>query len=97
VVTACGIDGRAYQSSGELLTCLDVVRAAADLESTVRAAIYRADVQMCVRNGLTGLHKTYHDTGDILSHFMELFYLETAGEKLVLQLLGRAVYIYIFF
>ena len=97
MVTACGVDGRAYQCCRELLTRLDVVRAAADLESAVRAAVYRADVQMCVRNGLTGLHKTYHDTGDILSHFMELFYLETAGEKLVLQFLGSAVDLYIFF
>jgi hypothetical protein len=52
---------------------------------------------MCVRNGLTGLHKAYHDTGDILSHFMEFLYLETAGEKLVLQFLGSAVDLYIFF
>jgi hypothetical protein len=52
---------------------------------------------MCVRNSLTGLHKTYYDAGDILSHFMKLLYLETAGEKLVLQLLGSAVDLYIFF
>jgi len=97
VVTACGIDGSAYQSSGELPARLDVVRAAADLESAVLTAVYGADVQMCVRNSLTGLHKTYYDTGDILSNFMKLLYLETAGEKLVLQLLGSAVDLYIFF
>jgi hypothetical protein len=97
VVTACGINGRANQRGGELLARFDVVRAAAYLESAVLAAVDRAYVQVCFRNGFASLHKTYYDLGDVLSDFMELFYLETAGEKLVLQLLGSAVDLYIFF
>ena len=61
------------------------------------AAVYSADVQVRVRNGLAGLNQTHNDLGDVLSHLVKLLYLESAGEKLVLQLLGSAVDLYIFF
>ena len=61
VVTARGVYSRADQRCGKLLSCLDVIRAAADLESAVLTAVYGADVQMCVRNSLTGLNQAYDD------------------------------------
>ena len=61
------------------------------------AAIYIADVQVRVRNGLAGLDKADDDFGDVLSYFMQLFYFKSAGEELILQLLGSAVNIYVFF
>ena len=91
------VNSCADQSCGEFLSCLDVIGAAADLECAVLTAVYGADVQVRVRNGLAGLDQTYYYFGDVLSYFMELFYLEAAGEKLVLQLLGSAVDFYVIF
>ena len=67
------------------------------LQTDAITAVYGADVQVRFRNGLAGLDQAHDDFGDVLSHFMELLHLKTAGEELVLQLLRSAVDVYIFF
>ena len=91
VILCGGVDRGAHQRRRELLSCFHIVRAAADLEGSVRSAVDSADMKVCLRDGFTGLHKTHHHVGDILSYLSQFFHFKSAGKQLVLQLLRSAV------
>ena len=61
------------------------------------AAVDAADMQVCIRNSVAFLYQADNNFGNVLADFVEFLNFKSAGEKLVLQLLGRAVDIYIFF
>ena len=67
MVLCGGVDCGAHQRCREFLACFHIVRAAADLESPVLSAVHCAHMKMRLRNSITGLHKAYHDVGNILS------------------------------
>ena len=81
----------------ELFSCLDVVRAAADLEGSLLPCVDRRQVEVRTLDWLAGLNQADHNARYILPDLIKLLHLKPAGEQLLLELLGRHIDLYIFF
>ena len=91
------IDRRADKRQRKLFSCLDVVRAAADLEGSLLTRIDRRQMKVRALNRLAGFNQADHNSGYILPNLIKLLHLKPAGEQLLLELLGRHIDLYIFF
>ena len=88
MILCSGVNGRADQRDGEFAARMDVVRAAADLEAALIAAVDRADMDVRIRNQFARLDKADHNAGNILSDLDQLLHLKSGGEQTALQLSG---------
>ena len=86
--------GKGYREDA---ACADIIGATADLYVFVSADIYCADMKMGLGDGLTGNDLTGYNAAYILADLVFLFYLKTAGEKLLFEFFGCNIYINIIF
>ena len=91
------IYGCTNQSDREFTSGCHIISAAADLELSMGTTVHLTDMKMGIGYGITGQNLSDNNLADILSHFIHLFHLKTAGKQFVLKLLWCNIYIYIFF
>ena len=88
-----GIYGRSYEGNGISAACFYVIRAAADLKSTLVSAVNGADVYVRIGNKLAGLYLAYDNPRNILAKLDKLFNLKAYRKQKSLKFLCGNVYI----
>ena len=97
VILCRHIDSRTNQCDGISAAHLYIVCAAAHLKAAVLTRIHLAYMQMGLRNRLTLLHQSDDNLADVFSCLCQFLYFKSTGKQLLLQLLRRNLYLYIFF
>ena len=91
------IDSRPDQRDGILAPRLYIICAAAHLKAAVLPRVHPAHMQMGLRDRLALLHQSDDNLADVFSNLCQFFYFKSTGKQLLLQLLRRNLYLYIFF
>ena len=96
VILGSCVNRCAHKSHGISAADSHVVRAAADLEGTLLAAVNGANMNVCIGNKFAGQNLAYNNPRNVFSYFVKLLDLKANREQKSLKLFCGNVNVYVF-